>query len=400
MVCTDSTETLHAVIFCNNLSMYGDFRIFRHGQEKRVDRIDFPPLAQEVETRTLYDKKFIRPLWRRENVADDAGSIARGRGRGRGRGKGRGLVHEAPKRSELIRAVAVVVHIAAQAAAAMHMLIGHTMTGKFFGSVTVDPVTACVSYERNRRCVIFSLCTQHPIKFVKSRGLPPSFIEVQRAQQVLLLLLLHSQPSTSAKCVTQLCATALSSSSLTHPLTRARNQLFIGSILHRSRHQLPHAARASATAPSTRLRMSPAPAHAPALAELSRAQLQRLLCVSSLAQRLCTLLLHGSPRSRRLDPRDVVAGWLMSDAVAQWLLQRFWPVVYSWSSIGMQFVFTGVEDSFAVVGDDDDAAADAAAAADADAAADAAADADADVDDDDSVIDIDDAHLSSSAAGN
>ncbi len=60
-------------------------------------------------------------------------------------------------------------------------------------------------------------------------------------------------------------------------------------------------------------------------------------------------------------------------------------MVYGWSSIGMQFVFTGVEDSFAVVGDDDDAA---------------AADADADVDDDDSVIDIDDAHLSSSAAGN
>ena len=52
----------------------------------------------------------------------------------------------------------------------------------------------------------------------------------------------------------------------------------------------------------------------------------------------------------------------------------------------MQFVFTGVEDSFAVVGESDDD--------------DAAADADADVDDDDSVIDIDDAHLSSSAAGN
>jgi hypothetical protein len=112
------------------------------------------------------------------------------------------LVHEAPKRSELIRAVAVVVHSAAQAAAAMHMLIGHTMTG----AVTVDPVTACVSYERNRRCVIFSLCSQHPIKFVKSRGLPPSFIEVQRAQQVLVLLLLHSQPPTSAKFVTQSCA--------------------------------------------------------------------------------------------------------------------------------------------------------------------------------------------------
>jgi hypothetical protein len=74
----------------------------------------------------------------------------------------------------------------------MHRLIGCTTTG----TVTVDPVTACVSYERNRRCVIFSLCSQHPIKFVKSRGLPPSFIEVQRAQQVLLLL--HSQPSTSA----------------------------------------------------------------------------------------------------------------------------------------------------------------------------------------------------------
>jgi hypothetical protein len=70
--------------------MYGDFHIFRHGQEKRVDRIDFPPLAQEVETCTLDDEEFIRPLWRRENVADDAGSTARGRGRGEGLGVGGG----------------------------------------------------------------------------------------------------------------------------------------------------------------------------------------------------------------------------------------------------------------------------------------------------------------------
>jgi hypothetical protein len=66
--------------------MYGDFRIFRHGQEKVVDRIDSPPLAQEVETCTLDDEEFTRPLWRRENVAVDAGSTARGRGVGEGGG--------------------------------------------------------------------------------------------------------------------------------------------------------------------------------------------------------------------------------------------------------------------------------------------------------------------------
>jgi hypothetical protein len=260
--------------------------------------------------------------------------------------------------------VAVVVHSAAQAAAAMHRLIGSHLA-----TVTVDPFSACVSYERNRRCVIFSLCSQHPIKLVKARGLPPSFIEVQRAQQVLLPL--YSQPPTSATCATQPCA--LSSSSLTHPLTRARYQLFIGSILHRSRHLPPHAARAPTTATSTHLRLFPAPAHAPTIAELSRSQYQRLLCVSSLAQCLCTLLLHSRPRSRRLDPRHVVVGRLTSDAVAQWLLQRFLPVVVEdRDSIG-------VEDVVAV-GDDD-----AAAAA-------AAADADADADDDDSIIDIDDAN--------
>jgi hypothetical protein len=69
----------------------------------------------------------------------------------------------------------------------------------------------------------------------------------------------------------------------------------------------------------------------------------------------------------------VVVGRLTSDAVAQWLLQRFLPVVVEdRDSIG-------VEDVVAV-GDDD-----AAAAA-------AAADADADADDDDSIIDIDDAN--------
>jgi hypothetical protein len=88
MVCA---ETLPARIFCNYLSMYGDWHIFRHGQAKGVDRIDFPPLVQDVESCTLdRDEEFIRPLWRRENAADSAGWTTRGRGRGGGGGGGGG----------------------------------------------------------------------------------------------------------------------------------------------------------------------------------------------------------------------------------------------------------------------------------------------------------------------
>ena len=51
--------------------------------------------------------------------------------------------------------------------------------------ITVDPVSGCVSFEMQHRCIIFSVFSGNPILFVKVKGLPPTFIEVQQAQQVL-----------------------------------------------------------------------------------------------------------------------------------------------------------------------------------------------------------------------
>ena len=87
-----------ASLFCNNLSMYrstGGIGILRHGQEKEMHtHLDFPHLVQDVDTSTFEDATFSRPLWRRPNAADGAGSI-----RLRGPGSSSAYVtHEARKR--------------------------------------------------------------------------------------------------------------------------------------------------------------------------------------------------------------------------------------------------------------------------------------------------------------
>ena len=54
----------------------GGLGILRHGQEKEMHtRLDFPHLVQDVDTSTFEDATFSRPLWRRPNAADGAGSI-------------------------------------------------------------------------------------------------------------------------------------------------------------------------------------------------------------------------------------------------------------------------------------------------------------------------------------
>ena len=67
--------------------------------------------------------------------------------------------------------------------------------------ITVDPVSGCVSFEMQHRCIIFSVFSGNPILFVKVKGLPPTFIEVQQAQQVPLLP--QNQPPTAAACIAQ-----------------------------------------------------------------------------------------------------------------------------------------------------------------------------------------------------
>ena len=55
---------------------------------------------------------------------------------------------------------------------------GHT------NRITVDPQAGCVSHQQDDECVIFSLGGGPPVQFVEVKGLPPSFIDVQRAQEV------------------------------------------------------------------------------------------------------------------------------------------------------------------------------------------------------------------------
>ena len=70
-------QKIPALLFCNNVIMYGNLHILRHGQEKEMQtRLDFPPLVQDVDSSTFEDETFSRPLWRRPNAADGAGMQA------------------------------------------------------------------------------------------------------------------------------------------------------------------------------------------------------------------------------------------------------------------------------------------------------------------------------------
>jgi len=79
-------------------------------------------------------------------------------------------------------AVAVVVHSAVDAAAAMHKCVQGWTNRK--NLITADPATARVSYQQdNYYCIIFSVGSEHPIQFVQASGLPPSFVEVQQVHR-------------------------------------------------------------------------------------------------------------------------------------------------------------------------------------------------------------------------
>ena len=50
--------------------------------------------------------------------------------------------------------------------------------------ITVDPQAGCVSYQQDNKCIIFSVGGGPRVQFVEVAGLPPSFIDVQQAQEV------------------------------------------------------------------------------------------------------------------------------------------------------------------------------------------------------------------------
>ena len=79
-------------------------------------------------------------------------------------------------------AVAVVVHSAVDAAAAMQKCVeGWT---DYKNVITVDPATASVSYQQHDSCVVFSASSEPPIQYIEHTHLPASFTTVHQAQQV------------------------------------------------------------------------------------------------------------------------------------------------------------------------------------------------------------------------
>ena len=67
-------------------------------------------------------------------------------------------------------------------AAAMQTMVSGWRDSK--NRITVNPQAACVSYEQYDRCIIFSVGGGPRVQFVEVAGLPPSFIDVQQAQEV------------------------------------------------------------------------------------------------------------------------------------------------------------------------------------------------------------------------
>jgi hypothetical protein len=55
---------------------------------------------------------------------------------------------------------------------------------QYTNRITVDPQAGCVSHQQFNECVIFSVGGGPRLQFVHVKGLPPSFIDAQRAQQV------------------------------------------------------------------------------------------------------------------------------------------------------------------------------------------------------------------------
>ncbi len=81
-------------------------------------------------------------------------------------------------------AAAVEVHSAVEAAAAMQTMVSGWTKSQWTNRITVDPQAGCVSYQQDELCIIFSVGGGPRVQFVRVEGLPPSFIDVRRAQEV------------------------------------------------------------------------------------------------------------------------------------------------------------------------------------------------------------------------
>ena len=74
--------------------------------------------------------------------------------------------------------VAVVVHTAVEAAAAMQKCTQEWKASP--NVITVDLATASVSYQQRDDCIVFSISSEHSFQFVRVSGLPSAFLDVQQ----------------------------------------------------------------------------------------------------------------------------------------------------------------------------------------------------------------------------
>jgi hypothetical protein len=75
------------------------------------------------------------------------------------------------------------VYSAVDAAAAMQNTVGGWT--QYANRVTVDVCAGCVAYQQKDVCIVFSLGKGPRVQFVQVAGLPPSFIDVQRAYRLI-----------------------------------------------------------------------------------------------------------------------------------------------------------------------------------------------------------------------
>ncbi len=174
----------------------GQCEIRSHGLEKALYCRDFPShvvvLGLNV-VQWLEDNVFsFFHVWQDGDCLRDAGGITVG---DKGWGRLRQLLPlcvPVPNPA----AAAVDVHNAVDFAAALHALVKDWPTCKKLlkklergipeNIITVDAQAESVSYQQGRCCIIFRCSSTPYVQLVNSEGLPPSFIRVERAQQVRL----------------------------------------------------------------------------------------------------------------------------------------------------------------------------------------------------------------------
>jgi hypothetical protein len=147
--------------------------IRRHGLEKVL--LNFPSRVADLDVEGLGDQEFLCPIWRDRDCL-------MGAGRGEGMVEADDAAGCSVSMPNSAAAAVFDVYNAVDFAAALHTLVkGWTY---YKNVITVDAEAEWVSYQQDNKCIIFNLNGTPQVQFVEWKGLPPSFVGVEQAQQV------------------------------------------------------------------------------------------------------------------------------------------------------------------------------------------------------------------------